>query len=137
MGIWTSSCVLVPIRAFIDEELMEKIWLKTFWRFWGYCSKNARGKFVEIIAKNLVVQRFCKYTIVTTLLVLTFFFSMGLGPRSDSPTEEILLWLSTSIPHLVSMFVCFQYVAFRIGLWLLWLVCWFIYIDYFKTNVID
>ena len=42
--------------------------------FWDYCSKNAKEKFVEIIAKNLVVQRFCKYTIVTTLLVLIFFF---------------------------------------------------------------
>ena len=49
--------------------------------FWDYCSKNAKGKFIEIIAKNLVVQRFCKYTIVTTLLVFPlkkFFFGCPL-----------------------------------------------------------
>ena len=51
--------------------------------FWDYCSKNAKGKFIEIIAKNLVVQIFCKYTIVTTLLVLIFFFFFLYGIGSS------------------------------------------------------
>ena len=44
----------------------------------GYCGKNASGKFVDIIAEGLVVQRLCKYNIVTNFPVVIY--SMGLGP---------------------------------------------------------
>ena len=54
---------------------MEKIRL---YLFWGYGSKNASGKFVDIIEESLVVQRFCKYNIVSNFSVVIF--SMGLGP---------------------------------------------------------
>ena len=47
-------------------------------RFWGYCGKNASEKFVDIIAKSLVVQRFSKYNVVTNFPVVIF--STGLGP---------------------------------------------------------
>ena len=59
----------------LNGEFMKKIRLE---RFWGYCGKNASRKFVDIIVESLVVQRFCKYNIVSNFSVVIF--SMGLGP---------------------------------------------------------
>ena len=58
----------------LNGEFMKKIRLE---RFWGYCGKNASRKFVDIIAESLVVQRFCKYNIVTNFPVVIFFYGIG------------------------------------------------------------
>ena len=66
------------VHIHVDGEFMEKIQLERIQRSWGYCNKNVSMKFVDIIAKSLVVQRFCKYNIVTNFPVVIF--SIGLGP---------------------------------------------------------
>ena len=49
------------VHIHVDGEFVENIQLERIQRSWGYCNKNASMKFVDIIAKSLAVQRFCKY----------------------------------------------------------------------------